>query len=311
MSHPYLEWLGEDNQIRRLEIIDKVYIGRTCKGVDANKRVLLYDPSISRNHAEITRTAAHLQVTDTSKNGTWVNGIRIAAGSPKDLADGDIILIGKASFRVFYPKITADGTYNGTATDSTIVDSAEVDVTSLVADIKGFTAFSQNHTSSEVYNIVKVIFDEFNAIVDQFKGTIKDYAGDAVFAFWDHRIEIPTSQAVQACQAAIQQKLAFDRLLVEITEQYRDVQNLQMGWGITTGTVTISHYGSRVADLALVGDCINLAFRLSDIANKQVPEKIVICAQTAELVRRELTVKNLGMFSIRGRIGEEQVFALN
>ena len=84
-----------------------------------------------------------------------------------------------------------------------------------------------------------------------------------------------------------------------------------MGWGITTGAVTISHYGSRVADLAIIGDCINLAFRLSDIANKEVPEKIVICAQTAELVRNELTVKNLGMFSIRGRIGEELVFALD
>lgn len=311
MSHPYLEWPNEDNQIKRLEIIDKVYIGRTCKGVDANKRVLLHSPLISRNHAEITRTAAHLQITDTSKNGTWVNGTRIAAGPPKDLKDGDVIIIGKSSFRVSYPKITADGAYNSTSTESTIIDSAEVDVTSLVADIKGFSAFSQTHTSSEVYNIVKAIFDEFNSIVDQFKGTIKDYAGDAVFAFWDHQIEIPTSQAVQACQAAIQQTLAFDRLLVKITEQYRGVEDLQMGWGITTGTVTISHYGARVADLAIVGDCINLAFRLSDIANKEVPEKIVICAQTAELVRNELTVKNLGMFSIRGRIGEEHVFALD
>jgi class 3 adenylate cyclase len=72
----------------------------------------------------------------------------------------------------------------------------------------------------------------------------------------------------------------------------------------------MSHYGSRAADLALVGDCTNLAFRLSGLANKVLSEKIVICAQTAELVRNDLEILDLGSVPIKGRTGKEQVFGL-
>jgi class 3 adenylate cyclase len=73
----------------------------------------------------------------------------------------------------------------------------------------------------------------------------------------------------------------------------------------------MSHYGSRAADLALVGDCTNLAFRLSGMANKELSEKIVICSQTADLVFNNLSLKDLGTVSIKGRKGQEHVFALN
>ena len=83
-----------------------------------------------------------------------------------------------------------------------------------------------------------------------------------------------------------------------------------MGWGITTGKVTLSHYGSRAADLALVGDCTNLVFRLSGIANKDLSDKIIICSQTADLVRDDFRLQELKTIPIRGRKGREHVFAL-
>jgi class 3 adenylate cyclase len=84
-----------------------------------------------------------------------------------------------------------------------------------------------------------------------------------------------------------------------------------MGWGVTTGPVTLSHYGSRTADLAMVGDCINLAGRLSGMANKEVAENILVCSQTAELVENQLETKDLGMLPIRGRQGKEHIFSLD
>jgi adenylate cyclase len=83
-----------------------------------------------------------------------------------------------------------------------------------------------------------------------------------------------------------------------------------MGWGVTTGSVTMSHYGSRASDLALVGDCTNLAFRLSGIANKELDKKIILCAGTADLIRGSLDVDDLGKVPIRGRNGELHVFGL-
>ena len=311
MPKPYLEWIDENRQTRHLEIVDKVFIGRSCKGVDPQKRILVQDAQVSRDHAVISRRSEHLQITDRSKNGIWVNDTRLAAGASSKLVDGDTISLGEFSLRVFCPENVTHVTDPAILTDGTRVTPTEIMVTNVVADVREFTTFSQAHASSDVYAVMKEIFDTFSAIVYNYKGTIKDYAGDAVYAFWDHAVGPISKQAVLACQAAIQQTQTINEIRSKLGGQNIAADNLQMGWGITTGSVTMSHYGSRAADLALVGDCTNLAFRLSGLANKELSEKIVICSQTAELIRNDLKIKDLGTVAIKGRTGKEHVFGLN
>jgi adenylate cyclase len=311
MPKPYLEWVDENRQTQHLEIVDKVFIGRSCKGVDPQKRILVQDAQVSRDHAVISRRGEHLRITDRGKNGTWVNGTRLAAGASSNLVDGDTISLGEFSLRVFYPENVTHVTDSAILTDGTRVIPTEIIVTNVVADVREFSTFSQAHASSDVYALMKEIFDTFSAIVYNYKGTIKDYAGDAVYAFWDHAVEPIRKQAVLACQAAIQQTQTINEIRAKLCGKNIAADNLQMGWGITTGKVTMSHYGSRAADLALVGDCTNLAFRLSGLANKELSEKIVVCSQTAELIRNDLKIKDLGTVTIKGRTGKEHVFALN
>jgi adenylate cyclase len=311
MPDPYLEWIDGNQSIQRLNIIDKIFIGRSCKGVDPQKRILVRNAQVSRDHAVISRRGKELKIKDMSKNGTWINGIRLAAGSSCNLADQDVITLGGVSFQVFASTDVTVARDRVILTDGTMVTPTEVVVTNVVADVRKFSAFSQAQASSDVYALMKEIFDAFNAVVYKFKGTIKDYAGDAVYAFWDHHAEPIKKQAVLACQAAIEQTQTIDQIRAKLSGKNIAANNLQMGWGITTGKVTLSHYGSRATDLALVGDCTNLAFRLSGMANKELSEKIVICSQTADLVRDELVLKDLGSFSIKGRKGKEHVFALH
>jgi adenylate cyclase len=228
----------------------------------------------------------------------------LAGGASSELADGDSVSLGEFSLRVFNPENVTHVTDAAILTDGTRVTPTEIMVTNVVADVREFSTFSQTNASSDVYALMKEIFDTFSAIVYNFKGTIKDYAGDAVYAFWDHAAEPISKQAVLACEAAIQQTQTIDEIRAKLSGKNIAADNLQMGWGITTGKVTMSHYGSRAADLALVGDCTNLAFRLSGLANKELSEKIVICSQTAELIRSDLV-------AIKGRTGKEHVFALN
>ena len=311
MPKPFLEWVDDKGQTQHLEIVDKIFIGRSCKGVDPQKRILVQDAQVSRDHAVISRRAEHLKITDRSKNGIWVNGTRLAAGASSELADGDTIGLGEFSLRVFNPENVTHVTDAAILTDGTRVTPTEIMVTNVVADVREFSTFSQANASSDVYALMKEIFDTFSAIVYNFKGTIKDYAGDAVYAFWDHAAEPISKQAVLACEAAIQQTQTINEIRAKLNGKNIAADNLQMGWGITTGKVTMSHYGSRAADLALVGDCTNLAFRLSGLANKELSEKIVICSQTAELIRNDLKIKDLGAVAIKGRTGKEHVFGLN
>jgi len=311
MLNPYLERIDENQQNERIEIVDRIYIGRTCKGIDPQRRILLEDSRVSRDHAEINWTAGHLQIIDTSSNGTWINDIRMAAGSSRNLSDGDTIRVGYSLFRVVYPEAASDVEQDPIFEELTRVSPLEEVATTLVADVRGFSAYSQSHPSSDVYGMIKEIFNQFAKIVEEYNGTIKDFAGDAVFAFWEHRFEDAATQSFLACQAAVQQMHNFSNMRVALTGKYADVEKLQMGWGITTGPIILSHFGLRAADLAIVGDCINLASRLSGMANKEIPESILICSHTAELVENRFAMKDLGMFPIRGRKGKEHIFALS
>jgi class 3 adenylate cyclase len=311
MDYPYLKFQDANQIVQQLTVFDKIFIGRTCQGIEPQKRIILKNPLVSRDHAVVSRTTHHLLITDTSINGTWINDIRMTAGSSKELKNGDIIRIAESIIQVVDPKPAAPVGSDTLIADKTVVYSTELLVTNLVADIRGFTGFSQDQASSKVCDFIREIFDRFSTIVVELNGTIKDYAGDAIFAFWDHQKEESRYLAVLACQTALKQMQSLAQIREELSGKYCDAETIQMGWGVTTGKVTISHFGSRAADLALVGDCTNLAFRLSGMANKDLPHKIIVCSQTAALVAEKFTVKDLGDVIIRGRKGKERIFALS
>jgi class 3 adenylate cyclase len=310
LSNPHLEWLDEEQKTCHLEIVDRVFIGRVCKGIDETRRIIVCDLAVSRDHAEITWSDSRLKIKDVSKNGTWVNGVRLAPGSADYLADGDVIRLGETSIVVRFPGSLPLREDSDISILRTAITPKEVTVTNVVADVRGFTSLSEEEDSHQVYALMKEVFKTFSGIVNDHKGTIKDYAGDAIYAFWEHGMSPSKDQAILACQTALAQAEAVDGIIDELRSANPAAGRLKMGWGITTGSVTMSHYGSRVADLALVGDCTNLAFRLSGVANKELDKKIILCAGTANLVRDGLAVDDLGEVSVRGRSGEIHVFGM-
>ena len=306
----HLQWTDEDRQPQRLEIRDRVFIGRVCPGIEPAKRILLSDPVVSRNHAEISVSSGHIYICDTSTNGTWVNGVRVTPGASREVLHGDVIRIGDTSFILMKPDIRTQSIQMEEEAELTRITRVQVPVTSLVADIKGFTTFSSLHDSSEVYELVNTLFSRFSTIIEDCHGTVKDYIGDAIFAFWEHSREDSLSMAVWACRAAVGQLSILTDMLQELSGRIPGVKDLTMGWGITTGEATIAHFGSRVADLALVGDSINLAFRLSSLGSRALPEPILVCEKTAPLVEKHFELIDLGPTEIKGRVKPATVFAL-
>jgi adenylate cyclase len=73
--------------------------GRTLVvGRAVTSDVPIYDPTISRRHAEIVLIPSGVRVTDLgSSNGTFLNGVRITQA---DAAANDVVTFGKVAFRV-------------------------------------------------------------------------------------------------------------------------------------------------------------------------------------------------------------------
>ena len=311
MPNPYLEWTDENQEMRRLEIVDRVFIGRICRGIDETRRIVIEHPLVSRDHAEINISGPRPQIRDMSKNGTWVNDVRLAAGSTKELADGDVVKLGETLFHLGCPDHPPFNKNDKLESTQTLVTPREMIVTNVVADVRGFCSMSQTEESQQVYEVMKEIIQTFCAIVHDHKGTIKDYSGDAVYAFWEHGSEFCKEQALAACRTALKQAQAVDQIRTKLSGLNEAAKSLRLGWGITTGKVTMSHYGWRVTDLTLVGDCTNAAFRLSGIANKELPSEIVMCSETAGLVGDILPMADLGFVSLRGRSGQEHVYGMS
>ena len=310
MSTAFLEWTDENRIDHRQPVIDKVFIGRGCKGMTQERCVLVQDAAVSRDHVVISRNGTHLEMIDLSKNGTWLNDVRMTPGALVALKDNDAIVIGSMTIRVSYAGTDSPGTSPAQWNDATTITPTLTPVTHLVADVRNFSTLAQAYDSNRAYAIMNDIIRIFSRIIHRFKGTVKDYAGDAVFAFWPHTDTSAGKPALLACQAAIEQAKAMERMRSETLERGPETSSVRMGWGISTGNATISHYGDRSIDLAVVGDATNLAFRLSDLANKTLSADIVICKTTADFVKKMLPVKDLGLVQTKGRVGKEHVFAI-
>ena len=83
---------------------------RLLFGRDAASDVVVTGGDVSREHAEIRRTAEGYVLGDLSANGTWVNGERLEG--ERTLARGDVLRIGGDEFR-FYADVPESGSPGG------------------------------------------------------------------------------------------------------------------------------------------------------------------------------------------------------
>lgn len=302
--NPMLEW-QENGELRCIPVVDRVFIGRVCSAVPIDKRILIEQTSVSRDHAVVTRAGANLFIHDSSRNGTRVNGVRISPATNHLLSDGDRIGIGNVEIVVLLGVGTQTPPANESLDETTTLTIESV-VTHLVADVRGYSAMAQHNPSADLRTMITRLFEQFSGAVNAHRGVVKDFAGDAIFAFWEHGPSDNAEAAVSACNTALVQLRELDALefsgLVE--------QPLRVGWGIATGRVTLSHYGVRQDSMAVIGDATNLAFRLAGLANKTIDVPIVLCEHTAELVRPKLAVVSLGPVKTKGRTGREEVYGL-
>lgn len=79
----------------------RVYLGLSIGRHPALCEIVLSEPSLSRRHARLTRTADGLAIEDLhSLNGVWLNGVRLPIFKPTALPVGAELSLGRVRLSV-------------------------------------------------------------------------------------------------------------------------------------------------------------------------------------------------------------------
>jgi class 3 adenylate cyclase len=137
-------------------------------------------------------------------------------------------------------------------------------VTVLMSDVRGYSGIAERSDPAALAGQLNAHRREMNTAILHENGTVMQYVGDAVMAVFgapdpqaDHAI-----RAVRAAQAMHERQRNLDR---EWTEE--GLSPFGLGIGLSTGEVAAALLGSAERlEYTLVGDTVNLAQRLQDLA---------------------------------------------
>ena len=136
-------------------------------------------------------------------------------------------------------------------------------VTALFSDMSGYTAMSERLDPEEVKEITSRIFGEVSKTVNKYDGFVEKFIGDAVMALFG----VPKAHEddpVRAIKAAKEIHDLIKAVSPELEEKIG--KPLTMHTGINTGLVVTGEVDMEKGTHGVAGDTINVAARLSGLA---------------------------------------------
>ncbi|MFP5418290.1 MAG: CHASE2 domain-containing protein [Gammaproteobacteria bacterium] len=153
------------------------------------------------------------------------------------------------------------------------------DMTVLFSDIRGFTNFSERLPPAELADVLNAYLSTMTRIVQQQRGTIDKYIGDAIMAFWNAPVDL-ADHAARAVQTALDMQAALPQLNREFAA--RGWPDVQIGIGVNTGRMSVGNMGSEFRmSYTVMGDAVNLGSRLEGIT-KQYGVGILVTQPTVD-----------------------------
>ncbi|MEZ4386878.1 MAG: adenylate/guanylate cyclase domain-containing protein [Candidatus Krumholzibacteriia bacterium] len=308
-----LEPLAPTATGERFGFHDHLVIGRDLDGADPRPGELrLHDPSVSRRHCELTRAAdGRLFVRDLSTNGVWLDGRRLLPNQEVEIRPGQVLAMGAGHLL----RLAEEGCAPAEATTdladldlTTVRNASHSQVTVLVGDIRGYTRMVTAADPATVERSVSALFQFLHREVSALGGTLKEYPGDAIFAFWEDRGAEPS--ALAACRAAVTLDRRVRTAAADPALWNVPAFPLAMDWALATGAVIIQTLGDdRPVGLSMVGAPVILAFRLEKLADADTGP-ILVCGATRAAVGEAFAFRDLGEVTAAGFERPQRAFAL-
>jgi PAS domain S-box-containing protein len=174
-------------------------------------------------------------------------------------------------------------------------------ITTLFADVRGFTSFSERHNPEQLVSILnQYLAAAADAILDQ-DGMIDKFMGDAVMGLFN----APLPQAdhtLRAVRAALGIRDAIKALHAKLEPEY----HLSFGVGIHYGDAVLGLVGTEnKIEYTAIGDSVNTAKRIQENAPANI---ILMSADAYQLVAGRVIVRQVEPVIAKGKTQPVQVY---
>jgi class 3 adenylate cyclase len=176
------------------------------------------------------------------------------------------------------------------------------DVSVLMADLRGFTPFSERARPDHVVAMLNAYFGAVVPVILDEGGTVLQFVGDAVMAVFN----VPSLQPDHALRAA-RAALRLQQVATEVAAGRTDWPRFRVG--VNTGPALVGNIGSaEFRNFTCIGDTMNLASRLQGLAE---PGQVVIGSVTRQLLKHLALVRSMGPVTVKGKREPVEAFVLH
>jgi adenylate cyclase len=155
-------------------------------------------------------------------------------------------------------------------------------MTVLFSDVRDFTSISEGLTAESLKDMMNTYLTAMTEVIQDKRGTIDKYIGDAIMAFWGAPIG-DDKHAGHGVEAALDMQRRIRELDPEFAK--RGWPHLNIGVGLNCGEMNVGDMGSRFRRAyTVMGDAVNLASRLEGLTKEYgvgilVSESMVAAAE--------------------------------
>lgn len=167
----------------------------------------------------------------------------------------------------------------------------------LFADIRDFTALSENMPPEDVITLLDGYFTEMTAAIHKHGGTVDKFIGDGVMAFFGapQALTSPEKNALEAAQEMLVRLRRYNR-----ERQARNLVPLRIGIGLHIGDVVVGHVGSESRhEYTAIGDVVNTASKLEGLS-KVLAYPVICSNEVAQAVGYTGGLADLGERPLQG-----------
>lgn len=174
----------------------------------------------------------------------------------------------------------------------------------LFGDVRGYSTISEQSAPEELVEILNGYFSVAASVINRYEGVIDKYMGDAFMTEFNTTLNPQEDHVERAVRTA----LAIRQEIAAYHKDFPEERRLHFGMGIHSGESVVGNVGTHFRkDYSVIGDAVNLAKRLQEIAEA---DQILVTHAVYEQVKEWAELRFVDERQLKGRDTLERIYEL-